>query len=113
MDLTLEELGVLESSPVCLNCGHREVLHSQDSEYGTECHVCGCTELIKEGDYSYWSIERYKYRSLCEGISSALEAKLLDAISLPSWSIERDLPTRKTLRIQRLARIKLPLDTSI
>ena len=52
---TYEELQAIAASPLCLNCGHKEIIHSSDYEHGEHCYLCDCNRVIKEGDFSHWS----------------------------------------------------------
>ncbi len=112
--ITREEIEFLENSPVCLNCNHREGLHNNDYEFGVLCNICECEEVIKEGDYSNWSIERSKWNAISNTANNPLEDrlyKLLETMSLDKFSQERELPEEvegKIIRIKRYNRIKLP-----
>ena len=119
--LSKEEIEFLENSPVCLNCNHREGLHNNDYEFGVLCNICECDEVIKEGDYSEWSIERSKWRveakkwnEIYNTISKPLEDRLykvMETVSLDQFCKERELPEEvdgKVLRIVKKDRFKLP-----
>ncbi len=112
--LNQEEIEALRKSPVCLNCNHREILHNSDYEFGILCNICECEEVIKEGDYSNWSIERSKWNAISNTANNPLEDrlyKLLETMSLDKFSQERELPEEvegKIIRIKRYNRIKLP-----
>ena len=67
---TYEELQAIAASPVCLNCGHKEIIHNCDYEHGEHCHLCDCNRVVKEGDFSHWSMKlhesKLKWRSITQ-----------------------------------------------
>ncbi len=118
-EITKEELELLEASDVCLNCNHREVLHSDTDCNGILCQVltCDCTDFMREGEYSEWSIEKYerlkKYREVEKPLEDTLY-RMLGDITLNKFSKEIGVEEDKwkvdgrTVHIVKHNRFKLP-----
>ncbi len=106
--LTKEEVDTLEKSPICLNCNHREIFHAEEDT--TSCLIpnCLCTEVIKEGDYSYWNINSYNsmYNNI---IAKPIIDKLAKLISVDKITEYKEFPLSeaKVIRIKRYDRFKL------